>query len=205
MRDKVYKEDSTRGQSLINPLNYKGDVLVQVWVDSRVLATLCQWLDESGTYPNYLSQVVRRPLEVLTDLLVNEGSTRLVDNTVEARELLQKRFKVDLNRGGRGTKNTMHNISLSIKREELAESIKKSNRINDIDRPLRVNQNPLVDRAIAKYKELFAEEAGQPLKEKENSLELIQERIKANDEIANKQLDELNNFNLMELLNKSIK
>ena len=68
-RTEPYKEDSTKGNSLINPLNYKGDVLVQVWVDSRVLATLCGWLDDKGTYTRYMSQVVRRPLEVLVDLL----------------------------------------------------------------------------------------------------------------------------------------
>ena len=59
-KEREYKEDSTRGSSLINPLNYKGDVLVQVWVDSRVLATLCRWLDGLVYYNDKLL--------VLTDL-----------------------------------------------------------------------------------------------------------------------------------------
>jgi hypothetical protein len=136
-RKDPYKEDSTRGMSIINPLNYKGDVLVQVWVDSRILATLMHWLDAQGTYPTYMSQVVRRPLEVLTDVLVNGGDATLIDNTVEAREMLQRRFKVDLSRGGRGEKNKVHNITLSMRREDLAESLNKQRMVYDIHRPLR--------------------------------------------------------------------
>ena len=154
-RDKEYVEDSTKGKSRVNPLNYKGDVLVQVWVDSRVLATLCNWLDRSGYYPNYMSQVVRKPLEAMVELLIKEGGTQLVDNTIEARDMLQKRFKVDLSRGGRGTKNVMHNVELSIRREELAEVIQREKRIDDIQRPLRANDNPLAEEAIKKYHELF--------------------------------------------------
>ncbi len=136
-KEKEYAVDSTRGLSMINPLNYKGDVLVQVWVDSRVLATLMHWLDAQGTYPTYMSQVVRRPLEVLTDVLVNGGDATLIDNTIEAREMLQRRFKVDLSRGGRGEKNKVHNITLSMRREDLAESLNKQRAIYDVHKPLR--------------------------------------------------------------------
>jgi hypothetical protein len=142
-RTTPYKEDSTKGLSIINPLNYKGDVLVQVWVDSRVLATLMQWLDDQGTYPSYMSQVVRRPLEVLTEVLVEGGDAKLIDNTVEAREMLQRRFKVDLSRGGRGTKNTMHNVTLSIRREDLTDRIRRDKTVYDVNRPLRTNANPI--------------------------------------------------------------
>lgn len=158
-RTKPYKEDSTKGNSMINPLNYKGDVLVQVWIDSRVLATLCGWLDDKGTYARYMSQIVRRPLEVLVDLVVNSGDAKLIDNTVEARSLLERRFGVDLSRGGRGAKNLQHNIELSIRREDLNESVQRENRIYDVRKPLRSHQNSkintLVDEARKKYKELY--------------------------------------------------
>jgi len=155
MKEKIYKEDTTKGSSIINPLNYKGDVLVQVWLDSRVLATLSQWLENHGTYTNHLSQTVRRPLEILVDLLINSGDANLIDNTVEARNLLNRRYGIDLNRGGRGTKNIMHNIALSIKREDLAESVEKEKRVDDVNRPLRKYDNPLVVDAMKKYKELY--------------------------------------------------
>lgn len=114
--EKVYKEDSTKGGSLINPVSYKGDVMVQVWMDSRVLATLCKWLENEGEIPRFLSHVVKMPLEMLADHLVKEGRIEMVDDTKEARMLLEGRFHVGLNKGKRGKKNLMHNIVLSSKR-----------------------------------------------------------------------------------------
>ena len=154
---KEYAVDSTKGHSMINPLNYKGDVLVQVWVDSRVLATLCEWLDSKGVYPVYLSQVVRRPLEVLTDVLVNSGEVKLVDDTVEARTILQRRFKVDLSRGGRGTKNVMHNIELSIRRKDLNERVQREKGFNDVEKPLRENQNSAITAKVEEAKRVMRE------------------------------------------------
>ena len=162
MKEKIYAVDSTKGSSMINPLNYKGDVLVQVWIDSRVLATLCGWLDDKGTYTRYMSQVVRRPLEVLMDLLVNSGDARLIDNTSDAREILSRRFGVNLNRDGKGTKNVMHNIELSIKREDLSESLHRENRIYDARKPMN-QSNPetaaLTEKGRRKYKELFPDKS----------------------------------------------
>ena len=243
-RIKPYAEDSTRGGSIINPLNYKGDVLVQVWVDSRVLATLCGWLDEKGTYARYMSQVVRRPLEVLVDLLANSGDATLIDNTVEARNLLEKRFGIDLNRGGRGTKNAMHNIELSIRREDLSEVLQREDRVYDVRRPLR-SQNPTiaakVEEARRRYRELYPDENGieqiveidkekkvyddtkvvvrgteneilernkadeTPLRERGNSRELVEARIRAADEESKKQLDELNSFDPLSLIGSAVK
>ncbi len=245
MREKTYATDSTKGHSIINPLNYKGDVLVQVWVDSRVLATLCNWLDDKGTYARYMSQVVRRPLEVLVDLLVSSGDARLIDNTVEARSMLQKRFGVDLSRGGRGTKNVMHNITLSISREELAESVQREKRVYDVNRPLRGQLSPkvaaLVEEAHRVHKELFSDDTQKVehfnykgpediikrdhnekvvksedaaefvkvarvereiplLKERGNSRETIEARIRKADEESQKGLDELNSFDPLSLM-----
>jgi len=139
-RTKPYAEDSTDGGSLINPLNYKGDVLVQVWMDSRVLATLCRWLEGGGTYSRFMSQVVRIPLETLASHLVDNDEVEMVDSTSEARDLLVRRFGIKLNRGGRGEKNILHNITLTDKRDELTEKILSKDReaISDVHHPLKI-------------------------------------------------------------------
>jgi len=111
-----YKENSTNGGSLISPVSYKGDVMVQVWIDSRVLATICKWLESEGEYPRFLSHVVRVPLEMLVDHVVSEGKVKMVDGTVEARMLLEGRFHVSLNKGKKGRKNLLHNVTLSSRR-----------------------------------------------------------------------------------------
>jgi hypothetical protein len=156
-RKEPYAEDSTKGNSLINPLNYKGDVLVQVWIDSRVLATLCRWLDKNDCYSRFMSQVVRRPLEVIADMLVSSGDVEIVDDTIEARKMLERRFNVDLNRGGRGEKNVMHNIELGNRREELNERVSRENRFNDAGRPKR-RYSPLVNEVIEKYNSIHGEQ-----------------------------------------------
>lgn len=114
--DERYKVDSTSGGSLINPVNYKGDVMVQVWMDSRVLATICRWMENEGEIPRFLSHVVRIPLEMLADHLVEDGKVEMVDDTLEARILLEGRFHVNLNKGRKGMKNLMHNVTLSGRR-----------------------------------------------------------------------------------------
>ena len=161
MREKIYAVDSTKGSSMINPLNYKGDVLVQVWVDSRVLATIVRWMDSKGNYPRFMSQGVRRPLEVLTGFLVDNGEVEMVEDTDEARTLLTRRFNIELNRGGRGAKNVTHNLSLSDRRNDLGERIQSSNRINDVNRPMRGQSDPkiaaLVEEARRVHKELFSD------------------------------------------------
>lgn len=117
--------DSTKGRSNLNPLNYKGDVMVQVWLDSRLLVTLNNWLETSGEYPRFLSDVVRKPLEVLIDHVVNEGEVEMVDDTALARMLLQRKFNIKLNKGDKGKKNTLHNLLLSDKRGKLADNMNK--------------------------------------------------------------------------------
>lgn len=156
-REKEYVVDSTKGSSVINPLNYKGDVLVQVWVDSRVLATLCRWMDGKGQYTRFMSQVVRRPLEVLVGFLVDSGEVELSDDTVESRRMLENRYQVKLNRGNRGGKNVLHNIVLSEGRGELSERIGRRKVVDDANMPRRF-ANPKVQEVIDKYKELFPED-----------------------------------------------
>ena len=156
-RTEPYVEDSTKGGSLINPLNYKGDVLVQVWMDSRVLATLCRWLDNAGFHSRFMSQVVRRPLEVLAESMVEKGEVQIVDDTAEARKILERRFNVDLNRGGRGAKNVAHNVVLSARRAELDNRLMREKRIDDVSKPRKDGLSSIAQATIDKYKELYPE------------------------------------------------
>lgn len=130
-----YKEDSTKGSSHIDPLNYKGDVLTQAWIDSRVLASLGLWMEKNGFYPKSMADVARKPLEILIEFLVEKGQAVMVEDTIEAREYLQRRFRTPLNRGGRGLKNVLHNSVLSGKREELACKMAQGQRFNDSQVP----------------------------------------------------------------------
>jgi hypothetical protein len=156
VKEKEYKVDSTKGMSLINPINYKGDVLVQVWVDSRVLATLCRWIDSNEGYVRFMSQVVRRPLEVLAEMLVKNGQVEIVESTVEARKMLERRFGVNLNPGKRGTKNVLHNMTLSERGEELSEELRNSKGLRQ--RSVEKKVDPRVEEALRIYKELFGNE-----------------------------------------------
>ena len=111
-----YAEDSTKGGSIINPLEFKGDAVVQVWVDSRVLATLMKWLDKGKLPPRFMSDVVKESLTAMVDYLVNVKEVDMIENTMEARTLLETRFRINLNKGNRGRKNVLHNQVLSGKK-----------------------------------------------------------------------------------------
>ena len=128
MGDSDYKEDSTKGNSLIDPENYKGDALVQVWIDSRVLATLDRWLESCGSYPRFLSEVVRKPLDSLAAHLVDTGQVEIVDDTNQARSILEKKYRVNLNKGNKGKKNLLHNQVLTGRRIDLSRSISDGKR-----------------------------------------------------------------------------
>lgn len=114
-----YKEDATKGKSILQPINYKCDTLVQVWIDARVLATLDQWMEMNGVFPKSFSEVARKPLEMLVDSLVGDGLAKMVEETVVARSMLAKRYRVNLNRGDKGKKNILHNQILTEQRKEL--------------------------------------------------------------------------------------
>lgn len=115
-----YKEDSTKGKSLIMPKSYKGDVVIQVWVDSRVLATLSHWLDKNDNYTRFMSDVVKDSLGLLVDTLVENGE-ELIDDTLRAREILERKYRVNLNKGERGMRNLKHNTLLTESRKALGK------------------------------------------------------------------------------------
>ena len=125
--------DETRGKSMIDPVNYKNDVLTQAWVDSRTLATLMMWLDSVGAQPRTMSDIVRIPLKTIVKHLVSVGEVKMIDDTNVARQILAKRTGVDLSRGGRGGKNVLHNVVLDARRSELGGHIKDV--VSDVDVP----------------------------------------------------------------------
>lgn len=112
-RTKEYKVDATKGKSKVDPRTFKGDVLVQVWVDSRVIATLSEWIDNTGNSTRYMSEVVKGILNAVLIQVVEKGEIEMIEWTTEARELLEKKYKVNLNPSGRGMKNVLHNELLS--------------------------------------------------------------------------------------------
>lgn len=160
-RNRPYKSDTTRGSYVPDPRTYKGDVLVQVWIDSRILATLSEWLDKNGGITRYMSEVVKVPLEILVKHLTSGGDVELIDDTVVARRMLEKKYRVNLNPEGRGERNVLHNIQLSDRRKSLSGTLADEHRkmTDDVNVPAReissmkVNES-VVEEATRIYKEL---------------------------------------------------
>ena len=136
-----YKEDSTKGKAMIRPKRYKGDSLVQVWIDRRWLASLSVWLESNGVRTRYMSDVLRESLRELYQHLVKTGEVSELD-TATAGELLERMYRIELNPSGRGERNLLHNKLLSTykgeevefrtgisKREEMRECITNVNRV----------------------------------------------------------------------------
>ncbi len=177
MRKEPYVEDSTKGDSLIKPLNYKQDVLSQAWIDSRVLATLSNWMRQNGVYPRSMSEVVRKPLEMLVEMLVSDGKVEMVEDTGEARALLQVSYGVKLNRGNRGGKNILHNQILGEQRRDIGNLLSRRKAHDDTNVPLsestlKVDTSADWERAkLEKQKEMREEF----LRQKEASIKMMRE------------------------------
>lgn len=133
-----YKEDATKGKSILNPINYKCDTLVQVWIDARILATLDLWMDSNGVFPKSYSEVARRPLEMLVETLVGDGLAQMVEDTTVAREHLARKYRVSLNRRDRGAKNILHNQILSDRRRDLGSRLTQE-RVDALSKPIVAN------------------------------------------------------------------
>ena len=115
-----YKEDSTKGKAMMRPRTYKGDSLVQVWIDRRWLASLSVWLESNGVRTRHMSDVLRESLRELYEHLIKTGEVSEIDTT-EAGNILEDRYRVELNPGGRGGRNLLHNKLLSTYKGEETE------------------------------------------------------------------------------------
>lgn len=107
-----YVEDSTKGRAISRPRRYKGDGLVQAWIDKRKLAMLSEWLESSGTRTRYLSDVLKFTIDIVVEQLVDKGVIDKVEFTKDAEQILEMRYRAELNPGGRGLRNRVHNLQL---------------------------------------------------------------------------------------------
>ena len=154
-----YKEDSTKGRAITEPINYKGDVMVQVWLDSRLLATLSNMLDNNGYFTRYMSEVVRETLELYMESAINSGLVKMVEDTGNARELLSRKYRIKLNKVDRGKRNILHNMILSERRiKDGMEKLRRKG--NDIDNEAtglieKSRLDSVVKRALDTYNEEF--------------------------------------------------
>ena len=112
MRKKGFKEDSTKGKARMIPVNYKGDVIVQVWLDARKLLVLSRWLDKGGYVTKNLSNILKFTVDEVVEQLISAGIEQKVEYTKDARTLLEGKYRCDLNPSGRGERNMAHNMRL---------------------------------------------------------------------------------------------
>lgn len=110
-------EDSTKGKANVNPKKYKGDVYTQAWMDARKLATLSIWLDDAGYRTRFLSEVVKFTIDMVLEHLIDSGNVKMIEFTEEARDILEAKYRTNLNPGGRGKRNVLHNMVLDDRRK----------------------------------------------------------------------------------------
>ena len=135
-------EDSTKGSAIIQPVHFKGDLPVQVWLDTRVLATLPNWLEGSGIVPRHLSEVIKHSLNIVLETAVENGLVEPVEHTAVARQILSLKYgiKGTIDPGSKAHRNLLHNLTLSDRkykmteldkriREEAKEAVKKGNSV----------------------------------------------------------------------------
>lgn len=134
-----YREDCTDGSlSVLNPVTFKGDALIQVWMDSRELATISEFLDKNGYRTRFMSEVVKEGLHILCEELVSYGEVNMVEDTAVARKMIEDKYGICLNPrtakskytgnrdSRRGEKNALHNMLLSErKREEVPDKLRE--------------------------------------------------------------------------------
>lgn len=122
-----YVRDSTKGINVrIDPVNYKADTLVQVWIDARKLATVCQWMEKYGVNMRFMSDITKELFDIVVKQLVESGEVKMVEFSSSAHDYLKFKFnKSSLNPGERGKRNILHNAVLDDRR--------KSHMINTAD------------------------------------------------------------------------
>lgn len=111
-------------------------------MDSRVLATLSRWLDKSDNYTRFMSEVVKDSMSMLCDRLVEIGEVEMVDDTMHARQMLERKYRVNLNPGDRGRRNRQHNVLLTEKRKQIGV-VSGANVDQALRRPLAVSEEEL--------------------------------------------------------------
>ena len=227
-----YKEDCTDGKfSIINPKSFKGDVVVQAWIDARELATISDWLDKSGSFTRFLSEVVKDSLHLLCGELVDSGEVDMVEDSNKARYMLEKKYRVNLNPNGRGEKNALNNKVLSDRkreeREKIPDNIKELQR--DAKETYREIEREENDKNSIIFKELERIERGEievkpqipqeyvgdktndgnRVKNKDEDFVDVAKaekvRIRKADEESQKELDALNNMDFTSLIGSAVK
>jgi len=165
----TYKEDATKGRrTVLNPKTYKGDVMTQVWLDSRMLATLDAWLSDNGVTTRFMSDIVRESMNTLLEFLLKVGDAELINHTTTARDCLQHKFRVNLNQGERGRRNVLHNKILS---EGSSDMIRPGgNTLNVPDQPTERTPYVTTDEQWAAIQNSIKEEEA---KEKKEAYEAI--------------------------------
>lgn len=165
--------DNTRGSTRMDPRVYKGDVMTQTWIDSRVLATLSVWLDTEGIMTRFLSEVMRETLEMVVANLVKDSKVEMIEDTDRARKILQTRYRINLNAKDKtgkviGGKNIAHNQVLSCRKVESGE-VKGYNYVEEIPVQSKDNKHPVdnfdYDKAVKIMEEKEHEEIAKRAKE----------------------------------------
>ena len=165
-----YAEDSTKGKALINPKTYKRDAYVQFWCDSRILAMLSNWLDKEDYPTRFMSEVLYRSLEIMVDNLIDNGMVDKIEFCQEARELLVRKYRINLNPNDKGMKNVSHNLHLDERRRD--SSIQQSDQRPIISGSDGISAEVLAS-ALAIYKKLEERDSGLVVDKEE-----IRERLK---------------------------
>lgn len=111
--------NETRGIGNVSPVSYKKDCLVQVWLESRQLAMLLQWLEDNQRFVRFKSEIVSIALDELVSYLVNSGQIETIEFAEDARAKLEGRFGPSFNPKGKGRKNLVHNLTLDARRGEM--------------------------------------------------------------------------------------
>lgn len=148
MKSGNYKEDSTKGRALTMPVSYKGDAYVQVWLDSRMLATISEWLDKNGLITRFLSDVVKFTMEQVLEHIREKGEEDFIETTSVARDILSRKYRVNLNPRDRGKRNVLHNLILDSRKvgREVGEhggSVSKDDEISKRSAEALANYNKM--------------------------------------------------------------
>ena len=161
-----YSKDSTKGNAIMDPVSYKGDMVINCWVDSRLIAMLSNWLDSEEIRTAHMSEVIKISLEELVNILIENNKTRKIELCQEARDILEFKYRATLNPGNRGRRNLLHNLQLDARRMERGSGLgfMKESDLQGVDyKPIISDEE--WDRAQERIKEEEKKEAREQRKE----------------------------------------